>query len=170
MKRLTLRVLSAEQLRDAQREAATMAASFGEDCALCACVIARAARVGGRRRFADGQAVLKALSAEAVLSLAEQYLARCRDGAELDAELARLAAAPAERLRWKILRTFHVLPNDPLARQLTPEMLRYCVANLLLDAGCAPEDAGRAAANETVEAVNTHFDEALFARRKEGVC
>ncbi len=151
-----LRPLTMNALLAAQSEAASLAAYCGEDAALCACVLARAVRgQGGRRRWRSGRAVLKKLSAEQLVELTERYLACCREASDVDAAMERLARSPAERLRWTLLGILTRRPVHAGRATLSPEAVRDCVANLLLDAG------GEAAYNPA-------YDERAFREGRRG--
>lgn len=145
-----LRLLSAWQLLQAQQEAQQLAQNQ-ESLDLCrnACLVARAAYRRNRRCFRDGKQVLHALSSEQIAAMAQRYLDLCRqsdfaaaaDRAQLLAEGRQDAM---ERLRWKILKCFGVLPSEARAREMTGGDLLYCALQLALDqeetlAGLCPD-------------------------------
>ena len=134
-------LISASDLLQAQKEAAGMAETEPETMGLFlnACILARAARKDGRRIFQDGEDVLRRMSAERIGEWAGKYLALCAEenpacceekGEELK---ALLQEEPYERLKWKVLRAFGVLPSEQRARDMTDGDFLYCVAQMMLD-------------------------------------
>ena len=77
----------------------------------------------------------------------------------LEEELRRLEAAPLERLRWRVLKHFGVLPGSRQARALRDRECVRCGLHMVLDQR-AREHSGGAE-------VNPAFDMEIFARRKE---
>jgi hypothetical protein len=135
-------VISAWELLQARREAQTLArADLEEGLCLNACVLSRAARRRGKAAFSSGQEVLQSLSAEEIGTLAERYAALCQrenpsccqDPAELEALRGALRESPYERLKWRVLSRFGVLPSEPRARAMTDGDYLYCVLQMMLD-------------------------------------
>ncbi len=140
-KGLELYLISAHALLQARNEAQALAAGDEQALGLCvnACILARAARRHGRRVFSSGQEVLERLPAQTIERLAAEYLALCErenpsccEGAQ--EQLRReLEHEPYERLKWRVLRAFGVLPSEQRARQMTDGDYLYCVMQLMLD-------------------------------------
>lgn len=135
---LELRPLSAWALVQARAEAARLAGSE-EALGLYenACILARAAHRNGVRSFSDAQAVMQTLTAEQIERLMEHYAAACAPG-RLDAtarEQLRTALGDSaqERLRWRVLRAFGVLPTEARAREMTQDAYLLCAMHLTLD-------------------------------------
>ena len=77
----------------------------------------------------------------------------------MEALLSALAADPMGRLRWMVLRAFHVLPGSEADRQMTEEKLLRCGLYLLLETDSGPQaEAERSAA----------FDEGRFLALAKG--
>lgn len=136
---VTLRLLTAWQLLQAQQEAQQLAQGQ-ENLDLCrnACLVARAAYRRGRRCFRDGKQALHVLSSEQIAAMAQRYLELCRQSDfTAEADRAQLLAEgrqdAMERLRWKILKCFGVLPSEPRAREMTGGDLLYCALHMALD-------------------------------------
>ena len=92
------------------------------------------------------------------MRLTEAYLRLCAQRqTPLDELLSALRRSPLERLRWRLSRLLGLMPTDAALRALGMDELRFCAAQLLLDA----EDA-------RVEAINPDFDEARFHRQRGG--
>lgn len=137
-----LRVLTAWELLQARREAKGLEQEALE-AGLClnACVLARAASVRGRAAFSSGQQVLMRLSAETIETLSARYAALsqrqspscCGSPEEIAALREDLAQSPYERLKWRVLRQFGVLPSEARARQMTDGDYLYCVLQMMLD-------------------------------------
>jgi len=68
--------------------------------------------------------------------------------------LMKAAARPRERLRWKVLSRFGILPGSWRSRLISDRTVLRCAAQMLLDR----ESAGEAAW------VNPAFDQARFER------
>jgi hypothetical protein len=89
-----------------------------------------------------------------------------------------LAAQPLERLKWRVLRSFSVLPSAPEARAMTDGDYLQCALHTLLDARerearLCPECRAKARQNAcpgcgapVAETVNPSFDEAIFEQRR----
>ncbi len=191
--RLRLRVITAHEMLQAQAEADLTACGNAEQYGLRlnAAVIARAARIRGRRPFRSGEDVLKRYSPEQIERLAECYEALSRRdnpspacGEEMREQLLdALAAKPYERLKWRVLRSFSVLPSSKAARAMTDADYLYCALHAVLDgreyaASLCPdcrESAGQTrcpgcGAVVSGQIVNSSFDEAEFEKRKCGQC
>ncbi len=106
-----------------------------------ACLLSRAVTRWGRRRWADGAAVLRHCRPEQIEALALRYRAmaeRCdphcgQEEARTEAMLDRLRQLPEARIQWRVLRAFGVLPSERRARAMTRGDYLYCVLQLLLD-------------------------------------
>ncbi|MCQ2421273.1 MAG: hypothetical protein MJ118_09065, partial [Clostridia bacterium] len=131
-------LISAHGLLQAQREAMELAKNEPEAVGLCfnACLLARAARKNGERIFRDGADVMNRMPAEKIGFWAEKYLALCAEEnppccAESGSRLRELLAdEPYERLKWKVLSRFGVLPSEQRARDMTDGDFLYCVAQM----------------------------------------
>ena len=77
----------------------------------------------------------------------------------LEEELRRLEAAPLERLRWRVLKHFGVLPGSRQARALRDRECVRCGLHMVLDQRAREHSGGGG--------VNPAVDMAAFARRKE---
>lgn len=138
---LELHLISAQALLQARAEAAELAGEDKEALGLClnACILAKAAKKQGKPAFSGGKAVLEALPAQQIGQWAEEYLALCaRESPSCCAgthqELKQaLKDAPYERLKWRVLRAFGVLPSEQRAREMTDGDYLYCVLQLTLD-------------------------------------
>ena len=176
---LELRLIPAAALLQARSEAEHLAQGDAQALGLClnACILARAAfDRDGRAAFQSGADVLARLPAETVARLTERYLALCAEedplcSAENRAALgAAMENAPYERLKWRVLRAFGVLPSEARAknlaldeeqelRQMCPECRAEAEKNTCLCCG-AP-----------LGEENPNFDEARFEELKRGgVC
>lgn len=137
----SLRILSARELLSCKGEAQRLcrdpeAAGLWRN----ACILARAYVKGGVQVFSDGEAVLNALSAEeigaeiaAYRSLAAQVDRSCGDEKRAKELLEALRQEPMERIRWRVLKEFHVLPCEDRAKRMTEGDYLYCALQLLLD-------------------------------------
>ena len=187
---LELRVVPAFAVLQARREA--MEGCAEDDGALGlwmnACLLSRAVYREGVRAFASGEAVLQTVSAETVEDWTKAYAELCREenpacSAE-NAERAREALQDAEfeRLKWRVLRAFSVLPGEARAKRMTDRDYLYCAAQMMLDAqekldalcpSCR-EKAKRArcpVCGEELAEENAGFDEMRFEELKHGrVC
>lgn len=191
--RLRLRVITAHEMLQAQAEADLMSGGSAEQYGLRlnAAVIARAARIRGRRPFRSGGDVLRRYSPGQIERLAECYEALCkRDNLscacaddERERLLSGLAAKPYERLKWRVLRSFSVLPSSKAARAMTDADYLYCALHTVLDgreyaASLCPDCRERSeqmrcpgcGAAVSGQVVNASFDEAEFEKRKCGQC
>lgn len=138
---LQLRVIPAMEVLQARREA--MEKSGGDEQTLGmwmnACLLSRAVYCDGARAFADGQALLQAVTAKTLNAWAQSYAALCEEeDPACSAENAQrvkqeLAGTPHERLRWRILREFGVLPWEARARRMRERDYLYCAAQMMLD-------------------------------------
>ena len=185
-----LRVVPAFAVLQARREALERSAQ--DDGALGlwmnACVLARALYKDGQRAFSDGEAVMQAASAEKIERWTQAYAALCREeNPACSEENARLAVQALEqedyeRLKWRVLKRFGVLPSELRARRMTDREYLYCAAQMLLDeqekleAMCPAcrEKAKRRlcpVCGEPVPEENAGFDEGRFEELKNaGVC
>lgn len=79
------------------------------------------------------------MHAERIGHWAERYLALCAEenppcSAENRRRLGQaLENAPYERLKWRVLRSFGVLPSEARAREMTDGDYLYCVLHMTLD-------------------------------------
>lgn len=139
-----LRLLSALEVLQARREAAELAEEDREQ-ALCsnACLLARALERTEDRQpvFADGRAALAGLTAEEIAALAARWSVFSRESGpgldlsreELERVKKNLSEDPGERLRWRVLRQFHALPDEKRVRDMKERDYLWCMANTLLD-------------------------------------
>lgn len=144
---LKLRVLTSYELLCARAEA-----GHGEEAGLrfnCS-VLAKAAHYRGRAVFTSAEQVMRVLSAEQVAALIEQYRNLCREQDLLGAALYEISRVlrPIDRLRYRVLREFGVLPTSQQARQMTDGDVLFCAA--VLDN-----------ARET-DGINPNFDQKRF--------
>ena len=101
--------------------------------------LARALYKDGQRAYSDGEAVMQAASADKIERWMQAYAALCReDNPACSEENARLAVQALEqedyeRLKWRVLKRFGVLPSEMRARRMTDREYLYCAAQLLLD-------------------------------------
>ncbi len=138
---LWLYLIPAHAMLQAQQEAQTLAAGDDTRLGLCenACILARAARKDGRAVFTSGEDVLNRVPAQTIERWAGEYLALCQREnpscctAEHTQLLQQMKDEPYERLKWKVLRAFGVLPSERRAKQLTDGEYLYCVLQLMLD-------------------------------------
>lgn len=131
-----LHLLSAYDAALAAREAA----AYGQDGELAAvmdaaCLLAKAMYRNGAPMFPDGLTAAKALPAQALLCWARAYdtLSRAEDFSRWQKEKQRLSQNSKERLRWKVLRSFGVLPWESRAKAMTDGDLLYCILHTVLD-------------------------------------
>ncbi len=137
-----LRLLSTWEIPEAWREGRELARKGG-DPALCsnACLIAHALERKGKPVYADGQAVLEAMSPEEIGRLADQwgefnrtYNPSPMDGeAETEARKRSLEQWPYARLQWRVLRAFGALPTEERVQRMTDRDYLWCALNLALD-------------------------------------
>ncbi len=185
-----LRILSAWELMQARQEAEEL--SGGKDTAALrgnACILRWAVVRGNTQVFSTGAEVLKTWSAEKIAdeirayrSLASRVDPDCGQGERVHALVEKLGREPMERIRWKVLKTFGVLPSENRAREMTEGDYLYCVLQLMLDreetlerlcpdcrsraeqhrCGCCGRELNRE------QEVNPQFDEARFEEMKHG--
>lgn len=74
---------------------------------------------------------------------------------------ARLETDPMERLKWRVLRSFGVLPYSTVARELTDEDFIVCGAHMVLD---GRQTSGTA---EIETESNSAFDEKAYMTLSE---
>lgn len=183
--KIDLHLISAAALLQARREAQTLAGGDEAAMGLCvnACILSQAAKKEGERVFPSGQAVLERLPAQTIERWAREYLALCRrenpscceDGQQelLDA----LREEPYERLKWRVLKAFGVLPSEKRAREMTDGDYLYCVMQMMLDAEetlsqmcpACREKAGEnrcMVCGEPIPEENASFDEARYEELK----
>ena len=182
----SLRILSAREMLSCKREAEALCRN-PEALGLWrnACILARAYCRGGMQVFPDGEAVLEKLSAEEIgreIAAYGEFSARvdvsCREEETAEEILAALRQEPMERIRWRVLRAFHVLPSEERAKTMTEGDYLYCALQLLLDREKAQEGlcpqcrneedrcrrCGKPLTGET--AVNAGFDPSRFEELK----
>lgn len=185
-----LRLIPAEALLQARNEARELAGADEKALGLClnACIVARAAYgKDGKRAFRDGAEVLRRVNAERIGAWAERYLALCAEqGVGFDRENREslqkaLEQEPYERLKWRVLRAFGVLPSERRAREMTGADYLYCVMQLTLDGEeelkrLCPECREKAGENVCVccgaalAEENPGFDEERYEELRHGVC
>lgn len=185
--RLELRLIPAAALLRARQEARTLAGDDEALMGLClnACIVAQAAyRPDGTRAFESGGDVLTRIPAERIGAWAGRYLALCGEtvprGVQAREDLQRaLEDAPYERLKWRVLRAFGVLPSEKRAREMTDRDYLYCVMQLTLDeeqtlAQLCPQCREQArqrtcpCCGAALGEENGNFDEARFEELKHG--
>ena len=94
------------------------------------CLLARAIYRDGARAFSGGEALMRAASAEQIERWTEDYAALCREEnpacSEENAQKAMQALSQEdyERLKWRVLRAFGVLPGEARARRMTDRCAR----------------------------------------------
>lgn len=186
---LELHVISAAALLEARAEAAKLAGEDKEALGLClnACILAKAARKQGKPVFSGGQDVLNRVSAEDVGRWVRAYLELCAaenpsccTGEHEELKQA-LKESGYERLKWRVLRAFGVLPSEERARNMTDGEYLYCVMQLTLDEeealeglcpGCREKAMARACpcCGTALPEENPRFDESRFEElRNSGV-
>lgn len=180
-------LISAYELLQAHAEAERMAQTDEQTLGLWlnACILARAARKNGERLFLSGAEVMWRLSAERIGQWMGKYLALC---AEEDPSCCTqghdelreaLRQDGYERLKWRVLRAFGVLPSEKRAKEMTQGEYLYCVMQLTLDeeerlAQLCPSCREEAQAQRCVVCgaplgeENPNFDEARFEELKRG--
>lgn len=137
-----LRLLSVREAEWAYGEGEQLSRE-GLDRALCsnACLLALALEREGRPVYADGRAVLRALSAEEIAALSDQWAAFNRavnpsalDGVDtIEQRKRELKSNPYARLQWRVLRAFGVLPTEERAMAMTDRDYLWCALHLVLD-------------------------------------
>ena len=138
---LELRVVPAYEVLQSRREAMDACAGDGQVLGLWmnACLLARAIYRDGARAFSGGEALMRAASAEQIERWTEDYAALCREEnpacSEENAKKAMQALEQEdyERLKWRVLRAFGVLPGEARARRMTDREYLYCAAQMMLD-------------------------------------
>lgn len=187
---LELRVVPALAVLQARREALD---ACGEDeqalgLWMNACLLARAVYRDGARAFSSGEDLMRTASAEQIGRWTECYAALCREEnpacSEENAKTAMqaLEREEYERLKWRVLKQFGVLPGEARARRMTDRDYLYCAAQLMLDErekldAMCPSCRERAqrrlcpVCGEEMPEENARFDERRFEElRNAGVC
>ena len=185
-----LRVVPAFAVLQARREALDACGDDEQALGLWmnAELLARAVYRDGARVFADGEDLMRAVSVEQIERWTEDYAALCREEnpacSEENAQKAMQALSQEdyERLKWRVLKQFGVLPGEARARRMTDRDYLYCAAQLMLDerekldAMCPScrEKAQRRlcpVCGEALPEENAGFDERRFEElRDAGVC
>ncbi len=185
-----LRVVPAFAVLQARREALDACGDDEQALGLWmnAELLARAVYRDGARVFADGEDLMRAVSVEQIERWTEDYAALCREEnpacSEENAQKAMQALSQEdyERLKWRVLKQFGVLPGEARARRMTDRDYLYCAAQLMLDerekldAMCPScrEKAQRRlcpVCGEALPEENAGFDERRFEElRNAGVC
>ena len=135
----SLRLLTAREVLEACREGAALEGEKALNNN--ACLLARALVRDGGPVYGSGRAVLEDLSPAEIEDLAGAWAAfDRRENPGLTAPVDRveglksaLKGLPQERLKWKVLRAFGVLPTEERARAMTGRDYLWCVLHLLLD-------------------------------------
>ena len=138
---LELCVVPAYEVLQSRREAMD---ACGEDeqtlgIWMNACLLARAIYRDGARAFSGGEALMRAASAEQIARWTEAYAALCREenpacsGENAKKAMQALSQEDYERLKWRVLRAFGVLPGEARARRMTDREYLYCAAQMMLD-------------------------------------
>ena len=180
----SLRILSARELLESKGEAEKNCRD-PEALGLWrnACILSRAYCRGGSRVFPHGEAVLEHLSAEeigremeAYRALSSQVDVSCGEEQRAEELLCALRQEPMERIRWRVLRAFCVLPSEERAKTMTEGDYLYCALQLLLDRektmeGLCPECRGaqdrcRSCGKPLMWEQNAGFDEKRFEELK----
>ena len=132
-----LHLISAHDLLQAQAEALTMAQPQSAEAGLClnACILAKAAKKDGKLVFSCGADVMRAMSAERIERWTKRYLEICeQENTEQYGQVKQaLGEAPYERMKWRVMRTFGVLPSEERAKRMTHGDYLYCVMQMMLD-------------------------------------
>lgn len=185
-----LHLISAYELMQARYEAGRMADGDAETAglALNACILAKAARRDGKRLFESGKAVLRAMPAEQIGFWTRRYLALCAEENPSccteghEQIMDELRADAYERLKWRVLRAFGVLPSEARAKEMTDGEYLYCVLQMTLDeeerlerlcpsCRAEAEKGGCAVCGAPLGERNPNFDEAKFEElRRGGLC
>lgn len=136
-----LRLLSAWELMQANAEAQKMAGT-PETAALRsnAAILSRAVVKGHVPVFSSAEAVLHQWSAERIgeemtcyRRLRQQLEPDWADARKVEALRDKLGQCGRERLRWKVLCHFGVLPSEARAREMTENDYLYCAMQMMLD-------------------------------------
>lgn len=185
-----LRILSAWELMQAKQEAAAMGGD-SETMGLRgnACILSRAVVRGGMQLFPSGRAVLEGWSAEQIAEemaayreLSHRVDPGCGWEERVKTLLEQLRQEPMERIRWRVMKTFGVLPSEKRAREMTEGDYLYCALQMMLDReaqleklcpacrslveeGCCV-NCGGALTQE--QGVNPQFDRSRFEEMKHG--
>ena len=187
---LGLRVVPAFAVLQARREALDACGDDEQALGLWmnAELLARAVYRDGARVFADGEDLMRAVSVEQIERWTEDYAALCREEnpacSEENAQKAMQALSQEdyERLKWRVLKQFGVLPGEARARRMTDRDYLYCAAQLMLDErekldAMCPSCRERAqrrlcpVCGEALPEENAGFDERRFEElRNAGVC
>lgn len=93
-----------------------------------------------KRIFESGLDAANSLTAEELLKVAEEYV-RVRDSflnfnnlnAKSILELKKKLDTPRQRIRWKVLKEFNVLPTSKEAKEMCDGDYLYCYINMMLD-------------------------------------
>lgn len=185
--KIDLHLISAAALLQAQREAQTLSGGDEAALGLCvnACILAQAAKKKGERVFSSGREVMQRLSAQTIEAWAEAYLGLCREenpsccgSGDQQALLQELRGEPYERLKWKVLRAFGVLPSEKRAQEMTDGEYLYCVMQMMLDGeetlsqmcpSCREKvkENRCVACGEMIPEENASFDEARYEELKK---
>ena len=136
-----MRLLTARELLEARQEADAMEGSpEGRGLRSNACLLSRSLLREGVRAFSGGAAVLEAWSAEAIGAAMERYDAMAEladppwdDEKSLNTLRQQLSREPEERIRWKVLKAFGVLPAEKRALEMTRGDYLRCALHLMLD-------------------------------------
>ena len=187
---LELCVVPAYEVLQSRREAMDACGEDEQTLGLWmnACLLARAIYRDGARAFSGGEALMRAASAEQIERWTEEYAALCREEnpacSEENAKKAMQALSQEdyERLKWRVLRAFGVLPGEARARRMTDRVYLYCAAQMMLDEQekldeMCPSCRERAqrrlcpVCGEEMPEENAGFDERRFEElRDAGVC
>ena len=140
-KEFTLRKASAHDAISARAEAERLTAEHPEDASRVSncCLLARCLRrPDGTSPTADE--LLRSFSCSDIEQLTREYLelgAAAPTVFDSEEEIQRLmrqmALASYERMKWRVLREFRVLPNEARARSMTDSDYLYCFINMRLD-------------------------------------
>ena len=141
LEQFQLWLISAWELLQAKKEAERLSRETPESAGLClnAAILARAAKKDGERVFSDAENVLRRVNAEQIERWMQRYFALCAEEnpsccGESRTELREaLEQAPYERLKWRVLRSFGVLPSEKRAREMTDGDFLYCILQMELD-------------------------------------
>lgn len=137
----SLRVLTAGELLEVKAEVEEMCPEGAEKSLWSnACILARAVHENGKPVFSEGKALMDCWSGEKIAEEMDAYRTMAEDTApelgqakKLEAILQGLRETPMERIRWKVLRAFSVLPTEERAKKMTEGDYLFCAAQLLLD-------------------------------------
>lgn len=136
-----MRLLTARQLLEARQEAEVMGGDpESRGLRSNACLLSRSLYRNGASVFSGGKELLESWSAEDIAGAMERYEAMAErqdppwDDAERLEELRQqLAREPEERIRWKVLKAFGVLPSEKRALEMTRGDYLRCALHLMLD-------------------------------------